>query len=339
MALWTDVIDPAELTGYVRASLEERERAKGSLGRFLPNVTVSDISARFRVGEAGLVPEATFRAFDAEIEVARGEDMRRVTIDLPAIGQNIPVSEYQQLRTRNASDEAIRNQILRTAERVVASVSDRIERMRGTVLVTGKATIEQPNFKSSDDFGRDSSLTTTAGTVWTDDNAKILDDMIAWADNYEKVSGQAPGRIVTSRKVMRLIARAKEFRTVLAGGGTQPASAETVNRILEDNGLPVLEVFTRRTSGGLVIPEDRLLLLPEPVDPNSQEGAELGASFWGQTLTSTDSTYGLTDDEQPGIVAGVYRGEKPPLIAEVIADAIALPVLANANLSAAAKVL
>jgi hypothetical protein len=34
----------------------------------------------------------------------------------------------------------------------------------------------------------------------------------------------------------------------------------------------------------------------------------------------------------------VYRNEKPPVIAEVISDAIALPVLANASLSISAKV-
>lgn len=339
MPLWTDIIEPAELTGYVRASLEDREKAKGSLARFLPNRLVPDVVARFRVGESGLVPEAQFRAFDAEIEVAKGEGLRRVTIDLPGIGQNIPVSEYQQLRTRNASDDAMKNQILRTAGRVVASISDRIERMRGSVLVSGKATIDQANFKSEDDFGRDPSLSITAATLWNDDAATVLDDLVAWADNYEAINGVAPGRIVTSRRVLRLIARAKEFRTVLAGGGNRPADLGTVRDILADNGLPDIEVFSRRTSGGLVVPTDRLLLLPEPVDPNAEEGSELGSSFWGQTLTSTDAAYELADDEQPGIVAGVYRADKPPLIAEVISDAIALPVLANANLSAAAKVL
>jgi hypothetical protein len=31
MALWTDVIDPATLTGYARASLEDYEARKGTL--------------------------------------------------------------------------------------------------------------------------------------------------------------------------------------------------------------------------------------------------------------------------------------------------------------------
>jgi len=79
--------------------------------------------------------------------------------------------------------------------------------------------------------------------------------------------------------------------------------------------------------------------MPAPVDPNDGEGSALGATFWGQTLSSTDERYGIEPSEQPGIVAGVYRGEKPPMIAEVISDAIALPVLANADLSFSADVL
>ena len=55
MALWTDVIDPATLTGYARASLEEYEQRKGSLASFLPNEQVEDINVRLNVGNGGLV--------------------------------------------------------------------------------------------------------------------------------------------------------------------------------------------------------------------------------------------------------------------------------------------
>ena len=49
--------------------------------------------------------------------------------------------------------------------------------------------------------------------------------------------------------------------------------------------------------------------------------------------------FAIPEADQPGLVTGVYRGEKPPMIAEVISDAIAMPVLANANLSFVADVL
>ena len=79
--------------------------------------------------------------------------------------------------------------------------------------------------------------------------------------------------------------------------------------------------------------------LPAPVSPDAVDSTDLGATVWGRTLTSTEADWGIEDVEQPGIVAGVYRNPKPPMIAEVISDAIGLPVLANANLSMAATVL
>jgi len=124
---------------------------------------------------------------------------------------------------------------------------------------------------------------------------------------------------------------------------SRPATAQSVRDLLTSAGLPEIFIYDRQVNyGGVttrVLPNDKLLLLPAPVDPNSPDGTALGATFWGQTLTSTDESYGIAPGDQPGIVAGVYRNEKPPMIAEVISDAIALPVLANASLSFAADVL
>lgn len=339
MALWTDVIDPATLTGYVRESLSDYEARKGTLARWLPNRTVMDVVARFFAGQAGLVDEAKYRAYDAEPEVGKAPGGKRVTLELPALGQDIPVSEYAQLRTRNASDEAVRNAILRTANQVVQAVADRTERMRGTVLVTGKATIDQDNFKTDDDFGRDPSLTATAGTLWSVDGADALGDLSTWADLYTGFNGDNAGTLLMSRRVFRTLAGNAQFATVTAGGGSRPATEDDVRAIFGANGLPEIAIYDRRTSAGRVVPDDRVLYLPPAVETDDFEGTELGATFWGQTLTATDGDWAIEDDEQAGIVAGVYRNPKPPMIAEVVSDAIALPVLANANLSAAFKVL
>ena len=339
MALWTDIVDPAYLTGYARESLAAQEARKGTLAQFLPNRDVFDTVVRFVKGQAGLVEEAKFRAYDAEPEVGRAAGGRRVTLELPALGQNIPVSEYTQLRTRGASDEAVQVSIERTTERVVQAVADRIERLRGTVLVTGKATIDQDNFKSDDDFGRRPEHTTTAATLWTAGNGDPLADLQAWMDLYVETNGVEPGSLVMSTKALRALAANDAFKVQLVGGGSRPATISDVQSIIEGAGLPSIVKYDRRTSAGRVLPEDRVLLLPAPVEVGDFDGTELGGTFWGQTLTSTDASYGIEDAEQPGIVAGVYRNEKPPMIAEVISDAIAMPVLANANLSLSAKVL
>ncbi|AYD89675.1 major capsid protein E [Actinomyces lilanjuaniae] len=343
--LWTDLIEPAELTGFVREAFEERERAKGLLASFLPNTQVADIVVRFARGEAGLVDEASYRAYDAEPEVLSAGAAGRVVIELPAIGSVKPVSEYLQLRSRGASDDALRNVVLKEALRSVQGVSDRTERMRGTVLATGRATIDQANFATEDDFGRDPSMSVTAATVWTDPDAKVLDDLIAWADAYGDLNGERPGAMVVSSRIARAIRSASEFQVRLVDGATRAASMEQVNQVLDSEGLPPLTVYDRRTQRAgqtlRVLPEDTLLLLPPPVSPDAASvgATPLGATFWGQTLAASEPSMGISDDQQPGIVASLDRATRTPRTVSVDVDAIALPVLANANLAMAAKVL
>lgn len=337
MALWTDVIDPATLSGYARESLNEIEARRGSLARWLPNREVADIIVRFVAGQAGLVPEASFRAYDAEPEIGERPTGKRHILELPAVGQNLIISEYEQLRNRNASDDAMLKAILSTTRQVAQAVSDRIERLRGTVLTTGIATISELS-PDGDNFGRSASHSVTAGVLWSG-AADILADLEAWKQVYIDSNGVDPGSILTSSRVISAIAGNDAFQTQLINGAARRASVADVNSVLSGLNLPELVAYDRRTSSGRVLADDRLMFLPEAVDANDWEGTQLGATFWGQTLTSQDSSFDIEESEQPGIVVGAYKNEKPPMIAEVISDAIALPVLANADLSFVAKVL
>ena len=134
-----------------------------------------------------------------------------------------------------------------------------------------------------------------------------------------------------------------QFKTQLLNSASRPATTADVQATVQSAGLPPIVTYDRRVSvngsAAKVLPDDKVYLLPPPVDPGDGMGTSLGATFWGRTLTSTDGEFALQDAEQPGLVAGVYRNPKPPMIAEVISDAVALPVLANANLSFAADVL
>lgn len=337
MALWTDVIEPATLTGYARRSLEEYEASRGTLAQYLPNREVSDTVVRFLAGASGLVEEARFRAYDAEPEVGKKPAGKRTILELPAVGQNIPVSEYEQLRSRNSDEDAFERSILNTTAQVVRAVADRVERLRGIVLGTGRATI--PELGADDNFGRSASHDVTAPALWTDPDADRLGFLETIVDVYRETNGADPGSILLSSRVFRALASGKQFQTQLVNGAVRPATDADVRAIVTGAGLPDIVRYDRRTSGGRVLDDSKLLLLPAAVGTDDWQGTELGATFWGQTLTSTDPRYGLAQSEQPGIVAGAYQNEKPPMIAEVISDAIALPVLANADLSLAATVL
>ncbi len=342
MALWTDIIDPAELTGYARESLADYETRRGTLARWLPNREVADIVARFVKGATGLVDIADFRAYDAEPTIGKAPNVKRVTLELPAIGQNIPVSEYNQLRSRTsgADEDAIRSYILNTTDIVTRAVSDAIERLRGTVLQTGRATVA--GFMD-DDFGRSAGNSVTAGTAWSTASADALGMLESWTDTYRDANGEDPGAILLSTRALRAMASLDQFKTQLLNGSSRPATVNDVRDTVSAAGLPPIEVYDRRVSVGgtstKVLADDRVFLLPAPVETDDWQGTQLGATFWGQTLTSTEADWAIEQAEQPGLVAGVFRNEKPPMIAEVISDAIALPVLANADLSFVADVL
>lgn len=332
--LWTDVIDPATLTGYMRESLANYEAAKGSLERWLANETVPDIAVSFDVGSFGLTQTARFRAYDAEPEYTKEEAGKRVMIELPAIGQKLPISEYRALRQRNAGDQAMLDSILKSADRVVRGVADRMELLRGVVLDTGVATVNQSNFFISDNFGRPAGHTVTAATLWSNAAADRVNDMLAWQDVYFGTNNVNPGVALMSTAGYAQFRKGTQFQNTVTG---RPMTQSEIQAILADEGLPPIVIFDRRVNfeGTLtpVIPANKMLYLPRP-----EESDAMGKTYWGTTLTATDLGWGIADDEQAGIVAGVYRNEQPPVIAEVISDAIGMPVLGNAALSFSATI-
>ena len=344
MALWTDVIDPATLTGYARASLEEYEQRKGSLASFLPNEQVEDINVRLNVGNGGLVESAHFRAFDAEPEYGAVEAGRRKNFELAAVSQKFALSEYDRLRARNASDEAVLNVVRRTTERAVTAVSDAVELLRGEVIATAQATIDYGRAGVVvDDFERDADMSVTAGTLWSDGAAKPLNDLLSYVQAYGVKNGEAPGTLVLSNRVLGALSQHASLNTQLVNGANRPATLDDVRSLLSSYGIPNIQVRdrkvrrwnrdTRAAETVSVLPDDSIYLLP------AAGNTDLGATFWAPTLGASEQGYGIADGDRAGIVAAVYRNDMPPHIAEVWADAVALPALVNPNLAMRAKVL
>lgn len=100
-------------------------------------------------------------------------------------------------------------------------------------------------------------------------------------------------------------------------------------------GLPQVQLYNRTVRQGgktvRVVDEKTALLLPA-------DGSDLGATFWGTTLESDEPNYGIAEDDRPDIVAGAYKDDDP-IGVWVKAAAIGMPVLADANLVAAVKVI
>lgn len=339
MELWTDLIDPVELTGFAREEAEAYELQWGTLARYLPNRFVNDIHVEVQQTDNGLVPEARYRAYDAEPEIGTDEGGSSMTLKLPAISQKIPVSEYAQLRARNATDDQIRDHIKRTMRRVVRAIADRAERTRGIVIDTGKATVNQKNFGFDDDFGRSPEASFTAAALWSVQATDRLEQLHEWVEQYEDLNQRPVGSILMTRRPFGELARGDQFRVQLNNGASRPMAADDVRQIMLSDDLPPIDIYNRRTASGSVLSTDAIWLMPEPVDPNDEDGSPYGATTWGQTLASSEPDWGIEPSEQPGIVVAAFKAKTIPQIAEVQGDSISLPTAANPDLAMRIKVL
>lgn len=335
MAYW-DIYPAAELTGFARG---EAELLDTGLARYLPNDYVADIAVEVMLGESGLVPEARYRAYDTEPEFIQSAGEDGIMLKLPAVSAREAVSEYRQLRLRGVSDEALRAAIEKTMRRVVRSIVDRVERTRGTVLATGRATATQSNFRLADDFGRNAALTATAAALWNTAGADRLGHLEAFHEVYRGLAGQDAGRLVMDQAAFSALRAGSQFAVSLANGQSRPASNEDVQAVVTASGLPEIEIYSRRTAKGAILPAGTVLFLPEPVDPNDPEATDLGRTVWGQTLSASEPAYEIAEEDFPGIVVAAHKGESVPHIATVVGDSINLPMLGNGNKSGALKVL
>lgn len=344
MLLNADYITPAELTGYVREALADLEVNRFRLGRYLPNNPVDDLAYRFTRGGEGLTEAATFRAYDTESPIGSRPGATRVTGELPPISRKIRLGEYDRLRQRRADSPAVVDGLLTDAVRMTRAVAARVEMARGEALATGKVVIAENGLTATVDFGRKPGHTVTAAVPWsTAATAVPLSDLISWRDTYVDSVGVDPGVLLISRKALSYALRTDEVTALVATiAGTPSIAAQAAfEAVLAAHGLPPIEVIDEKVSvagaATRVVPEDVAIFLPAPGNVDDPDSTDLGATVWGTTAESLSPDFGVEDGDYPGIVAGAYATADPVAL-WTKASGIALPVLANPDLSFAAEV-
>lgn len=339
MQINTDYIEPAELTGYARDALADLEVNQFTLSAFLPSVDVDDLQYRFTRGGTGLAEAASYRAYDAESAIGRRQGTTRVTGELPPISRKIRLGEYDRLRQRKA-DEAIRNALFDDTDNMVTAVAARAEMARGSALSAGKVLINEDGVIAEVDFGRKATHSGQAPAVlWSNPStATPIADLLAWKRTYKASNGgREPGALLTSDLVRTWMLRSQEVRALAQFNGVTPSiiAPAVLDTLLASYGLPPVVINDAQVAVNGVstrlIPESNAILLPAAGDRN------LGGTFFGTTAESLEETYGLAGSEE-GIVAGVYSTNDPVAL-WTKAAAIALPVLANPDLTFQAVVL
>lgn len=334
-----DLITPAELTGYAREALADRPVNALQLTELLPHQLVNDLNFRFTRGSGGGLAEAAmYRAYDAEPKFGRREGISRVSGELPPIGQQYLLGEYDQLRLRNANEE-IRSLLLRDASRIARAIDTRFEFARGQALVEGKVTIAEDGVQAEVDFGRKAEHSVAPGTLWSDlSNSTPIDDLQSWRDTYVDTNGDAPAQIWTSTRVVNYLVRNEQVRAhVLPVGSTiTQVRRSDLDAVLTDFGLPSIRIYDARAidQAGVsrrIIADDKLLFLPA-------SGQTLGATLWGTTLEAQEPQYGIAPADHPGVVVAAFKQSTTPIRVHTIGAAIGIPILGDPDWSMVADV-
>lgn len=333
-----DLITPAELTGYARAALADRPENALQLSEFLPHQQVNDLNYRFTRGGGGLAAAAMFRAYDAEPKFGKREGISRVTGELPAIGQQYVLGEYDSLRLRNASQE-IRDLLLRDAARIARAIDTRFEFARGQALVEGKVTLNEDGVMAEVDFGRKAEHTVAPSTLWSNlASATPIDDLQSWRDTYVDTNGDSPGLILTSTRVVNYLVRNAQVRSMVlpVGSTVTQVRRSDLDAVLTDFGLPSIRVFDARAidqtgTSRRVIADDKLIYLPA-------SGQTLGSTMWGTTLEAQEPQYGIAPADFPGVVVGAFKQSTTPIRVFTIGSAIGIPILGDPDWSMVADV-
>lgn len=339
MPIIYDLVEPDLLVEYAR----QVPMPQFTLDQFLPNRNIRDIEYRFSKAALQDQDVAPYRAFDAEAAIGKRQGISRVQGELPPISKKMRLGEESRLRLemlRGGDNSAIVNQLFDDAAAMVRAVQARIEQARGQALYTGAVTINENGVQATIDFGMPGTHKPNAGASWAVAATDILTDLFTWRDLYVTDTGEQPGVILTSSKVLGYMQRNTGFRELqVAGGASAPQilTQDTVQATLRAFGLPPMVAYDTvvRVDGAAqrVIPDDKVLFLP------ATGGAPLGSTFYGVTAEELElRRFGIQVQGEGGIVV-VLSATDDPVATWTKAAAIAVPVIASPELIIAADVI
>lgn len=344
MAFNFDLIDPVQLTGFVR---EVPGPANYTLNSVLPDVFIEDIDVAWDIATR-TNRSAMFRSYDAETPIGQRDSFERRRVSMPPLGVKTVVGELERLRleqVRSGGNNTARmiDAIYDDAERNTREVLARMELARGDVITDWKLTLSGENGLTLEaDFGMPTGHDPTAGVLWSDhDDSDPIADYADWVTDYTDANGEPPGRTMTSRTVighMLMNAKVRTYAGSLAGT-PQMVTRQQLNTVLEAFDLPPIFAYDTQINVGTTatrpFPNDRFALLP--ANPS-----DLGATYWGVTAEALElaggTNPGIAFSQAPGLV-GVVMREGDPVRTWTKVTAIGMPIIRDPKRLMVAEVL
>lgn len=360
MAINRDFLTADVATTIARRTLADFEfNDANSLAGYLPSQEVNDIEYEIdALDSTGAITAANWRAFGGATTSEHWQ-----TKDyggrgrLQPISRNFVLDEETRLRMRNDAGDAIKRKSAQLVERATKAIALEVNYQRANALAYGYVEINgSGGLRERVDFGRNPEYDAVASGLVTDEAVHPLELLSTLVEDYEEENGQRPGEILMTPKILAAIRRhpliVREAIGIPAEQTTRNiATAGEVDNLLSLYGLPPIRMIGTNkvrkddldgTITGKVgaqydsylLPQDSVILTAGKGDASDPEGNIYGRTFWGATLSGDTEDFNLSGSGLgvPGIVAAVVE-EGWPSALEVIADAIAMPVVFNPNLT------
>ena len=353
MALWElDEFQGPAFLGYIRA-VPVNQAFLGS--KWLPNLTVDDLSFEYIRGAVNKIVMAHVMGFDSEAPIqGKGGIGEKVQGELPPIKRKVRFSEkeiirFLQPRAGTADKQAAIDSVYNQTDSLLGSIQARVEWLRMHALSEATVVYDEGGIKFEFDFGLDKELlfdlttgknangTTIDGLAGVDwslvDSAKPLDDIQTIVDVFrDKTGGVSLAEFPMSKKALGYIKRNAELRTLIRGANspTQVLTTAEVQALLDTYELPTITTYdvtvTKENEDGSQTDERTMAVNKGFMVPASP----IGNTLWGPTAESRKLIGTPLAGQAPGIYAETYDTNEPP--AEwVKAAAIAFPTMPNAH--------
>lgn len=288
---------------------------------------------------------ARYRSFDGRIHVSSRDTGSEKRVPLLPLSSSLNQGEYERLqrefaRLQGGNVALLERAIYNDGEQLTREVQNRVEMAWGDLFSDGILNISEGGLTGSAgvaDFGVPGNQKVTVGTAWaTFATAPVLSDLEAAINTRVETNGNSrPGYVLTSSTQIRNMRRNKQVIDAVYGstaGRTQVTLTELRNLLADEfEGLTLLNSYdssfdvdgvTTRT-----IPNDKVMLLPADLD-------NFAYTAWGVSATALElvnaNQSDLSFEEAAGIV-GVVIKTGPPFRQNVLVDAVALPILADAQ--------
>ena len=349
-----DFIEPEVAIHLARKTLAEYDlNDASSLANYFPSKEVDDIEYEISIGEdAGFITAANWRTFGGSTTSETWGGGQKARGRFMPLARNYTIDEEGALRMRNNANIMREREATNLIKRAAKSIAIAVNRQRANALQNARINIDGPGgLREVVDFNRDERLTTVAPKLFSDDTADILGYIESLTDLYEEINGYRPEQVMIPSEVRRLINEHPQIvGEAVDSTNRRRASAIELENLFANYRLPEIvdtpngliqvdDLETGATRKVRLFDRDSILFTPKGGNALDVESSPLGRTFWGRTKSADLPEFsGVSAESLPGIVAAVLE-EPWPYKQEVIADALAMPVMFNPNLTLKAKVL